>query len=101
MAASKAKLVARLIAGRPVQDALDTLKFTRKRAASLMYKILKSAIADADEQQADVDNLYIKSATVDDAGVRVGTKRFIEKDRGRAHSIRQRACHIQVTVAEV
>jgi large subunit ribosomal protein L22 len=101
MSARKARLVTRLIVGRRVQDAMDTLRFTRKRAASMVHKVLKSAVADADEQQADVDNLYVSEARVDDAGVRIGTKRWIPKDRGRAHPIRKKACHIHVTVAEV
>ncbi|HEW79650.1 MAG TPA: 50S ribosomal protein L22 [Phycisphaerales bacterium] len=98
--ASKARLVARLIAGRSVQDAMDILKFTRKRAATMIDKVLKSAVADADEQAADVDNLYVSEARVDDAGVRIGTKRWIPKDRGRAHPIRKKACHIHITVTE-
>ena len=60
----------------------------------------KAAVADADEQQADVDTLYVCEARVDDAGVRLGTKRWIPKDRGRAHPIRKRACHIHVTVTQ-
>jgi len=97
----KARLVTQLIMGRRVQDALDILKFTRKRAAEMVTKVLKAAIADADEQQADVDKLYVSEARVDDAGIRIGTKRWIAKDRGRAHQIRQRACHIHVTVTEI
>ena len=98
--ASKAKLVTQLIVGRPVQDAMDTLKFTRKRAASMIDKVLRTAVADADEQQADVEKLYVSKAYVEDAGVRLGTKRYEEKDRGRAHAIRQKACHIHVTVTQ-
>lgn len=98
--ASKARLVAKLIVGRSVQDAMDILKFTRKRAAVMMDKVLKSAVANADEQQADVDNLYVSSVRVDDAGVRLGTKRWIPKDRGRAHPIRKKTCHIYVSVTE-
>lgn len=100
LSARKARLVTQLIAGRSVQDAMDILKFTRKRAAPMVDKILKSAVADADEQQADVDSLYVSQARVDDAGIRLGTKRWIAKDRGRAHDIRQRACHIHVTVTQ-
>ena len=95
----KARPVARLIVGRPVQDAMDILKFTRKRSAAMINKVLKSAIADADEQRADTDNLYVSSAIIDDAGIRIGTKRFRPKDRGRAHAIAQKACHIHVTVS--
>ena len=101
LSARKARLVTQLIAGRSVQDAMDILKFTRKRAATMIDKVLKSAVADADEQQADVDNLYISSARVDDAGVRIGTKRWIPKDRGRAHPIRKKACHIHITVTQL
>ena len=100
LSARKARLVTQLIAGRSVQDAMDILKFTHKRAAAMIDKILRSAVADADEQQADVDNLYISSARVDDAGVRIGTKRWIPKDRGRAHPIRKKACHIHITVTQ-
>jgi len=100
MSASKARLVTRLIVGRRVQDAMDLMKFTRRRAAPMVGKLLKCATADADEQQADVDTLVVKEARVDDAGVRMGTKRFRAKDRGRAHSIRKKACHIHVTVTQ-
>ncbi len=96
----KARLVTQLIAGRSAQDALDILKFTRKRAAEMISKTLRAAIADADEQEADVDNLYISEARVDDAGVRIGTKRWIAKDRGRAHSLTKKGCHIHITVSQ-
>ncbi|MEN6425840.1 MAG: 50S ribosomal protein L22 [Phycisphaerales bacterium] len=100
MTARKVRLVTALIVGRRVQDAIDTLKFTRKRAAPMVDKVLKAAMADADEQQADVDTLYVKEARVDEAGIRLGTKRWIPKDRGRAHPIRKKACHIHVTVSQ-
>jgi large subunit ribosomal protein L22 len=96
----KARLVTQLIAGRKVQDALDILKFTRKRAADIISKVLRAAIADADEQEADVDSLYISEARVDDAGVRIGTKRWIAKDRGRAHSLTKKGCHVHITVSQ-
>jgi large subunit ribosomal protein L22 len=101
ISARKARLVTALIVGRRVQDAMDILRFTRKRAATVVDKVLKSAVADADEQQAEVDNLYVAQARVDDAGIRIGTKRWMPKDRGRAHPINRKACHIHITVAEV
>lgn len=100
MSARKVRLVTQLVAGRSVQEAMDILKFTNKRAAGMVDKVLKSAVADADEQQADVDSLYVSESRVDDAGVRIGTKRWIPKDRGRAHPIRKKACHIHLTVTE-
>ena len=98
--ARKARLVAQLINGKNVQDAMDILKFTRKRAAEMIDKVLKSAVANADEQQADVDSLYVSCARVDDAGIRVGTKRWIPKDSGRANPISKKACHIHITVTQ-
>lgn len=100
MSPRKARLVSQLILDRPVQDAMDLLKFTHKRAASMFDKVLKAAVADADEQQANVDRLYVSEARVDDAGVRIGTKRWIAKDRGRAHPIRKKASHLYVAVTE-
>jgi len=98
---SKARLVTELIVERRVQDAMDVLKFTRKRAASMVNKVLKCAVADADEQEANVDNLYVSHAYVEDAGLRIGTKRWIPKDRGKSYPIRKKASHIYVTVAEI
>ena len=100
ISARKARLVTQLIVGRTAQDAMDILKFTRKRAATMVDKVLRTAVADADEQQADVENLYVSEARVDDAGVRIGTKRWMPKDRGRAHPIRKTACHIHITVRQ-
>ena len=100
ISASKARLVAQLIVGQSVQDAMDILKFTRKRAARMIDKVLRTAVADADEQQADVENLYVSCARVDDAGIRIGTKRWMPKDRGRALPIRKKACHIHITVTQ-
>lgn len=100
VSARKVRLVTELIVDRSVQDAMDVLKFTGKRAAKMVDKVLRAAVADADEQEADVDNLYVTEARVDDAGIRIGTKRWIPKDRGRAHPITSKASHIYVTVSE-
>lgn len=100
MSAKKVRLVTELIAGRDVQDALDVLTFTNKRAAVHVKKLLQSAIANADEQEADVDNLYVDEARVDQAGRRIGTKAWHPKDRGRAHPIRKEASHIHITISE-
>ncbi|MCI0498785.1 MAG: 50S ribosomal protein L22 [Planctomycetales bacterium] len=100
MSARKARLVTELIAGREVQDALDLLTFTHKRAAPAIKKVLQNAIANADEQEADVDALIVAEARVDQAGRRIGTKQWFPKDRGRAHPIRKEASHIHITVSE-
>jgi large subunit ribosomal protein L22 len=100
MSPSKVRLVTTLIRGRDVQDALDILSFTRKRAAEAVRKTLQAAIANADENEADVENLVVSEIRVDGAGRRIGTKGFRAKDRGRAHAIRKQASHIHVAVSE-
>lgn len=93
----KARLVTQLIAGRHVDEALDLLKYTPKRACVFVDKVLRAAMADADEQEANVRNLYVHEARVDGGPM---IKRFHPKDRGRAHSILKRTSHIVVTVGE-
>ncbi len=91
----KVRLIADMIRGYPVQNALDVLKFTHNRAAGMVSKVLTSAVANADEGEADVDILRVVEARVD-AGPTI--KRFHPKDRGRAHPIMKRTCHIVVSV---
>ncbi len=101
MSPRKARLITGLIDGRDVQDALDVLTFTHKRAAEAFKKVLNNAIANAQEQEADKDELVVVETRVDQAGRRMGTKAWRAKDRGRAHPIRKEASHIHITVAEV
>jgi len=98
IAPRKVKLVVDLIRGRTVQDALDLLKFANKRAAVFVDKVLRSAIANADEQEADVERLYVSQAWVDHAGVRLNTRRWRPKDRGRAVSWCRLASHIHIAL---
>lgn len=94
----KARLVADLIRGLDVNEALDVLKFTKKRSSLMVSKVLRSAIANADEQEADVDALYVRDVRVNE-GPRI--KRWRPKDRGRAHPFAKRTSHIIVTVEEL
>jgi large subunit ribosomal protein L22 len=89
--------MADLIRGREVQDAMNILRFTPNRAAGMVSKVLASAIANANEAEADVEQLYVQEARVDEGPT---MKRFQPKDRGRAHSIRKRTSHIIVVVEE-
>ncbi len=93
----KARLIVDLIRGRRCDDAVELLKFTHKRAARMVDKVLKSAMASANEQEATMNKLYIAEARVD-AGPLI--KRWQPKDRGRAHPILKRTSHIVVTVDE-
>ena len=98
IAPRKARLVADLIRGRYVQEALDVLDFANKRAAVMFKKVLESAIANADEQEADVARLFLSDVRVDEGGIRQGTRRWRPKDRGRAVSWTRLACHLNVVV---
>ncbi len=97
ISARKARLVADLIRGRRVNDALDVLRFTEKKSSGLVDKVLRSAMANASEQEADVRLLFVKEVRVDEGPF---FKRFRPKDRGRAHPILKRTSHISVVVAE-
>lgn len=98
MAPRKLRLIAQLVRGRRLQDAFDVLKFTHQRGARFFEKVLRSALANADEQEADVERLYISQAVVNEAGVRLGTKRWRPKDRGRTVPFTRLASHILVAL---
>ena len=93
----KASLMADVIRGRDVQDALNVLKFMPHRASGMVAKVLTSAVASANEAEADVEHLYVEEAKVDKGPT---IKRFRPKDRGRAHPILKRTSHITVVVEE-
>jgi large subunit ribosomal protein L22 len=93
----KARLVADLIRGRHVDEALEILSFTKKRASGMVSKTLRSAIANADEQEADVARLFVHEVLVNE-GPRI--KRWRPKDRGRAHPYVHRTSHIVVAVEQ-
>jgi large subunit ribosomal protein L22 len=97
ISARKARLIIDLVRGRNAQEALNILKFTHNRSAGMISKILTSAVANANEAEADVDRLYVLDARVDEGPV---MKRFQPKDRGRAHPILKRTSHITVVVEQ-
>lgn len=93
----KARLLTDLIRQQYVQDALNILKFSPNRAAGMVSKVLTSAVANANEAEADVERLFVQTARVDEGPT---LKRFRPKDRGRAHPIMKRTSHIIVVVEE-
>ena len=97
IAPRKAQLVAALIRGRKVDDALNQLEVSKKRAAWYFKTVLKSAIANAEENDADVRNLVVVESRVDQGPT---MKRFQPKDRGRAHPILKRSSHLVIAVDE-
>jgi large subunit ribosomal protein L22 len=97
IAPRKARLVLGLIRGRPVGDALEQLRFNHRRSARMVEAVLKSAMVNADEQEADMRRLVVREARIDGGPYQ---RRWQPKDRGRAHPIAKRTSHIVVTVAE-
>jgi large subunit ribosomal protein L22 len=97
IAPRKARLILDLIRGRDVDDALALLKFSKKRAAVLVDKVVRSAVANAGEQEADTGALFVKEAWADPGPT---MKRFQPKDRGKAYSIMKRTSHLVVTLDE-
>ena len=97
IAPRKARLVMDLIRGRNVNDALAILGFNKKRAAMLIDKVVRSAVANASEKEADTDALYVKACWVDPGPV---MKRFQPKDRGKAYAIQKKMSHLVVALEE-
>ena len=97
IAPRKVRGVADMIRKRDLQDALNLLKLTHKRAAVFIEKVVASAAANANEKEADMNALYVSEIRVDEGPT---MKRFRPKDRGRAHSILKRTCHISVKLEE-
>jgi large subunit ribosomal protein L22 len=94
----KARLVADLIRGKGSEEALNILSFTKKAAARVIIKLLKSAIANATQKKTvDIDRLYVKKISVDQG---VTWKRFTPRALGRATTIRKRTSHITIVLDE-
>ncbi len=94
----KVRLVVDQIRGKEVESALNILKFTPKRAAAIVTKVLRTAIANAENTQSvDVDRLYVKRVTVDGGGM---WKRFMPRAQGRASRIRKRLSHVTIVIDE-
>ena len=97
IAPRKARLVADMVRGLNVDEAMTALEFSKKRAAWYLKAVLKSAIANAEENDADVSRLFISESRVDEGPT---IKRWQPKDRGRAHPINKRTSHLHIAVDE-
>src|ERR1700761_5156824 len=98
IAPRKARLLMDLIRGRDVDDALTLLRFNKRRSSGMIEKVVRSAVANANEQEVPVRNtLYVAKAWVDPGPT---IKRFQPKDRGKAYSIMKRTSHLVVTIDE-
>jgi len=99
LSAQKARLVGDQIRGLPVEKALNTLKFSTKKAAAIMVKVLESAVANAEHNEsADIDELFVSTVFVNEGST---LKRVRARAKGRANHILKRTCHITVKVSEV
>jgi large subunit ribosomal protein L22 len=98
ISAQKCRLVADLVRGQPVGLALATLRFTPKKGADLVRKVLESAIANAENNQsADIDELKVEVIMIDEAP---SLKRFHARAKGRGNRIIKRNSHITVLVGD-
>ena len=99
--ARKARLAADLIRGADVNTALETLAFSPKRAAAFYLKVLKSAVANASQDEnIDVNKLVVVDARADDGPLLQHRLRWRPGPQGRAMPIRKRTSHLTVVVAE-
>ncbi|CUS76771.1 LSU ribosomal protein L22P [Candidatus Kryptonium thompsonii] len=97
----KMRAVIDLIRGKSVDEALNILHYTPKRAAKIAEKVLRSAVANfmnkETERRVDISELYVKSAYVDPGPM---LKRVLPAPFGRAYIIRKRSNHLTIVVAE-
>ncbi|HEY5673493.1 MAG TPA: 50S ribosomal protein L22 [Malonomonas sp.] len=92
----KARLVVDLVRGKKIQDAMNILQFSPQKTAPILSKLLKSAVANAEQKGvSDVDALFIKTVMVDQGPV---MKRFMPRAQGRASRIRKPTSHITVVL---
>ena len=95
----KARRVVDLVRGLPAQEALTVLKFAPQAASETVYKVLASAVANAENnERLDPESLLIRAAYVDEGPT---LKRFRPRAQGRAYRIRKRTCHITIEVESV
>ena len=93
----KVRIVANMIRGKHVDEAMSILRFQPRKAARLIRKLLVSAIANAaNNDKADVEQLYVKTVLVDEGTT---LKRWLPRAQGRATPLLKRMSHVTLTVA--
>lgn len=93
----KARLVADVVKGKPVEAGMNTLLFMPKKSAGIIGKVLRSAVANAEQKGADVDALKIANIIVEQGPT---MKRWRPRAQGRAYRILKRTSHITVIVSD-
>src|SRR5207248_9722035 len=100
MAPRKIGVVAALVRGKPVEQALNILKFTKRAAAKPVAKLIRSAVANASDLSkgsVDVDSLVVKTLTVDQGPT---ARRFLARAMGRATPVHKKSSHIHVVLSD-
>ena len=98
----KTRLVADMVRGRSVGEALTILRFTKKRVARDLVKVLRSAVANAESApslRVDVDDLFVSSICVDGASLKF-RRRMLPAPMGRAYRFVRRQCHVTIGLDE-
>ncbi len=97
----KARGVIDMVRGKPVDEALHILEFEHKRAAPMIRKVIRSALANAsNDLNVNLKNLVVVDARVDGAGLLNGRRRWQPRAMGRAFPILKRMSHISIALAE-
>ena len=98
MTPRKMRVVAKQIRGKGVQAVIDYLNFCKRRAATPILKVVKSALANAEQKGGiDVDNLYLKTVLVDDGPT---MRRWMPRARGMATKVLKRTSHVSIELEE-
>lgn len=101
MTARKARLVADMVRGLPINRALEILEFSPRRAAAFYLRVLRSAIANASQDESvDVNRLVVADIRADDGPLLNNRMRWRPGPQGRAMPFRKRTCHLTVVVRE-
>ena len=96
ISARKARVLADVVRGMPVEQALTVLAFQQRAGAPLLKKVLDSAVANADQRKMDLDTLIVVDVQIDKAGM---LKRFLPRAHGRATPFKKQLSHITVKLA--
>ena len=98
LSAQKGRLVADLVRGKKVEQALNILQFSPKKGAVIIRKVLESAIANAEHNDgADIDELRVQTIYIEKAD---NLRRFTARAKGRGNVIMKQTCHIHVVVGD-
>lgn len=98
LSAQKGRLVADMIRGKPVEEALNILNFSPKKAALIIRKVLESALANAEHNDgADIDELRVTTISVEEGRA---LRRFRARAKGRGARIIKPTCHVYIAVGD-